>query len=83
MKKVLALLLAISATWTPSLVAQHAQEKFSSYAPAERILNLDDLKSQLKQYHSCTCKCGCTSPGPDLPNPGRSYANKVAFVSRV
>ena len=66
MKKVLALLLAISATWTPSLVAQHAQEKFSSYAPAERILNLDDLKSQLKQYHSCTCKCGCYAKDLDV-----------------
>jgi len=66
LKKVLALLLAISATWTPSLVAQHAQEKFSSYAPAERILNLDDLKSQLKQYHSCTCKCGCYAKDLDV-----------------
>jgi acid phosphatase len=32
---------------------------FSTYAPAERIPNLDDLKAQLKQYHECTCKCGC------------------------
>lgn len=32
---------------------------FSAYAPAERIPNLDTLKGQLKQYHDCTCKCGC------------------------
>ncbi len=31
----------------------------SAYAPAERIPNLDALKSQLKQYHECTCTCGC------------------------
>jgi acid phosphatase len=28
-------------------------------APAERILNLDALKAELKQYHDCTCTCGC------------------------
>jgi len=31
----------------------------SSLATAERIANLDDLKAQLRQYHECTCKCGC------------------------
>jgi acid phosphatase len=31
----------------------------SAYAPAERIPNLDALKAQLKQYHECTCACGC------------------------
>jgi acid phosphatase len=36
----------------------------SSYAPAERILNLDTLKGELKQYHACTCACGCY--GKDL-----------------
>jgi acid phosphatase len=33
--------------------------RMSAYAPAERILNLDDLKAQLKQYQACICKCGC------------------------
>ena len=37
----------------------HPAASFSSYAPAERIPNLDTLKAQLKQYHDCTCKCGC------------------------
>ena len=44
--------------------ARQQAAKFSVYAPAERIPNLDDLKSQLRQYHDCTCKCGCY--GKDL-----------------
>jgi HAD superfamily, subfamily IIIB (Acid phosphatase) len=32
---------------------------FSVNAPAERIPNLDSLVSELKQYHDCTCTCGC------------------------
>jgi len=39
--------------------------RMSAYAPAERILNLDDLKAELKQYHSCTCKCGCYAKDMD------------------
>lgn len=39
--------------------AQQPSARISSSAPAERIANLDDLKAQLKQYHECTCKCGC------------------------
>jgi acid phosphatase len=39
--------------------AQQPSARISSLAPAERIANLDDLKAQLKQYHECTCKCGC------------------------
>ncbi len=31
----------------------------SVYPPAERITNIDALKTQLKQYHECTCSCGC------------------------
>jgi acid phosphatase len=33
--------------------------RVSVYAPAERIPNFDALKIQLKQYHECTCTCGC------------------------
>jgi acid phosphatase len=33
--------------------------RVSAYAPAERLTNLDTLKDQLKQYHECSCKCGC------------------------
>jgi acid phosphatase len=33
--------------------------RVSVYPPAERITNFDALKIQLKQYHECTCACGC------------------------
>ena len=33
--------------------------RVSVYPPAERITNFDALKTQLRQYHECTCKCGC------------------------
>jgi acid phosphatase len=39
--------------------AAQAASRVSTYAPAERIPNLDALKAELKQYHDCTCKCGC------------------------
>jgi hypothetical protein len=38
--------------------AQQAS-RVSAYTPAERIPNLDALKKQLRQYHECTCTCGC------------------------
>jgi acid phosphatase len=41
------------------LYAQQPAARVGSLASAERIENLDNLKSQLKQYHECTCKCGC------------------------
>jgi acid phosphatase len=39
--------------------------RVSVYTPAERITNLDALKTQLKQYHECTCKCGCYAKDQD------------------
>ena len=36
-----------------------SQPEFAPLAPGEHIPNLDTLKSELKQYHDCTCKCGC------------------------
>jgi predicted secreted acid phosphatase len=44
-----------------SLPAQQQATKpvFSSNEAAERIPNLGTLKTQLKEYHDCTCKCGC------------------------
>jgi predicted secreted acid phosphatase len=43
-----------------SLPAQQPpKHQFSSDATAERIPNLGTLKSELKEYHACTCKCGC------------------------
>lgn len=32
---------------------------FSTVPSAERIPNFDLLVTELKQYHECTCKCGC------------------------
>jgi acid phosphatase len=42
-----------------SLAAQQPAPVISSDPAAERIPNLDALKKELKQYHDCTCKCGC------------------------
>jgi hypothetical protein len=39
--------------------AAQPASRVSVYAPAERIPNLDAFKDQLRQYHECTCKCGC------------------------
>jgi len=38
---------------------QGRRPQFSSDAAAERIPNLGELKTELKAYHDCTCRCGC------------------------
>jgi acid phosphatase len=57
--------------------------RFSTDAPAERILNLDTLKKRLKEYHACTCTCGCYTKDLDTQADraiaflrGRAKANK-------
>jgi len=47
------------------LPAAQPASRVSTYAPGERIPNLDALKKQLKQYHECTCKCGCYAKDQD------------------
>jgi acid phosphatase len=47
----------------------------STYAPAERIPNLDGLKAELKQYYACTCKCGCYAKDLD-----RQADRAIAFL---
>jgi acid phosphatase len=42
------------------------QLKFAPVAPSESIPNLDTLKQELKEYHECTCKCGCYARDLDL-----------------
>jgi acid phosphatase len=42
-----------------ALPAQQPTPVISSNAAAERIPNLGTLKTEVKQYHDCTCKCGC------------------------
>ncbi len=39
---------------------------FSPVAPSERIPNLDAEKARLRQYHDCTCTCGCYARDLDL-----------------
>jgi hypothetical protein len=53
---VLGIGLAIGVT---SLPAQQPAPVISSDAAAERIPNLGTLKTEVTQYHDCTCKCGC------------------------
>ena len=58
----------------PATVQQPASQ-MSAYAPAERIANLDDLKAQLRQYHECTCTCGCYAKDLD-----RQADRAIAFL---
>jgi acid phosphatase len=52
--------LAVIAFFSPALSAQtQPQANVGVNAPAERIPNLDALVTELKQYHDCTCACGC------------------------
>lgn len=54
----LAAVLALACGAGP-MPAQQPAPVFSTDAAAERIPNLDTLKSQLRQYQACTCACGC------------------------
>jgi acid phosphatase len=55
-----------------------SQARFAPVAPSERIPNLDTLKDELKQYHACTCTCGCYAKDLDL-QAGRA----IAFLRRA
>lgn len=59
---------ALSIFISPSLVAGQPSAPaaraegagaFSPLAPSESLPNLDAEKKRLKQYHDCTCTCGC------------------------
>lgn len=39
---------------------------FAPTARSEGIANLDELKDELKQYHACTCTCGCYAKDLDV-----------------
>jgi acid phosphatase len=54
-------LLAMLCGLAMPVVAQthESQARFAPVEPSERIPNLDTLKDELKQYHACTCTCGC------------------------
>ena len=55
--------------------AQHSA--FSVNAAAERIPNLDLLKKEIKEYHECTCKCGCYARDIDV-----QADRAIAFLRR-
>lgn len=74
-------MIAILAIGPVALSAQQAagpkQHVISEYAPAERITNIDTLRKKLKDYHDCTCKCGCYARDLD------AQADKaIAFLRR-
>jgi acid phosphatase len=56
---------------------QPPQPAFSSNAQAERISNLDTLKKELRQYHDCTCTCGCFTHDQDI-----QADRAIAFLRR-
>lgn len=61
-----------------NLAAQQApQHAFSQAAAAERIPNLDKLKAEVKQYHECTCTCGCYTHDMD-----QQADRAIAFLRR-
>lgn len=66
-----------SATQVHPAAASQPAARFAPVAPGERIANLDLFKTQLKQYHECTCKCGCY--GHDL---NVQAERAVAFLRR-
>lgn len=51
--------LRVGAQDAPKVGSTNAQMPMSALARAENIPNLDRLKDELKQYHDCTCRCGC------------------------
>lgn len=51
--------------------------EFSKHATAEQIENLATLKNELKQYHDCTCKCGCYAQDLDA-----QADRAIAFLRR-
>jgi len=64
-KKLWLLSSGIVLSLSSAAVAQWAPQ-FAPVAPGERIENLDTLKDRAKQYHACTCKCGCYAKDLDL-----------------
>ena len=54
-----------------------AAARVGPVAPGESLRNLDKLKDELKQYHDCTCTCGCYTKDLDL------QANRaIAFLRK-
>jgi len=80
LKKPIAILAAVS-TAALILYSFHtqlqAQRSVSVDEQAEQIFNLDKLVAELKQYHDCTCRCGCYAQDLD------TQANRaIAFLDQ-
>jgi hypothetical protein len=60
-----------------SVAPEPRQPVFSVNASAERLLNLDLYKKELRQYHDCTCKCGCYFQDIDI-----QADRAIAFLRR-
>ncbi len=58
-------------------VAKQPIEGVAALAPGESIPNLDALKDEIRQYHACTCKCGCYAKDLDLQSD-----RAIAFLRR-
>jgi acid phosphatase len=62
---IISFLIAILLSAIPVAIAQQTATKPARTViqspTAEQIVNLDALKSKVRQYHDCTCKCGCYS----------------------
>jgi len=52
-------------------------QRVAALAPGERIPNLDTLKDEVRQYHDCTCNCGCYAKDLDL-----QADRAIAFLHR-
>lgn len=61
----------------PTAQSAHSVPVFITDVAAERIPNLDVHKAQLKQYHECTCACGCYAKDLDL-----QADRAIAFLRR-
>ena len=82
LNKQLKLLPAVLILVTASVASSAQQTRperpmFSVNAPAESLPNLDALKKELKQYHECTCTCGCYARDLD-----RQADRAISFLRR-
>ena len=59
-------LVLVFGTELPCPRSSRRSPQFSSDAAAERIPNLDTLKKELREYHDCTCTCGCYAHDLDV-----------------
>ncbi len=69
MKKCLAIVAtALVLAWGSRFPSAQAPQSpaFNSDTDGERIENLGALKKELRDYHDCTCKCGCYSHDLDV-----------------